>query len=194
MLRPYGGARGAAAGLRASKGRRVCGRAGRQRRGGAGANARCLSAPSPACAAHFPDRVCGALPLWLRCCWCCCCVSPFTGAAILSRIDRVAVLARAMSSGSTRGRAGRGDLRSLARDCCRTLAEPLRFESGIPPLPLLLVVATGGQKGATRLRSRPFGREKDEEKTSNGVGTTVLKLLAASMGRALRWPEDWPSG
>ncbi len=46
MPRPYGGARGAAAALRASEGGGVDGQGGRQRRGRAGADAWCLSAPS----------------------------------------------------------------------------------------------------------------------------------------------------
>lgn len=74
------------------------------------------------------------------------------------RVGRPRNTPGAMSSGCTRGRGGRGDLLSLPRDCCRTLAEPLRFKSGTPPPPLLLVFATGGQNCATRLRSRPFGR------------------------------------
>jgi len=52
LPQPYGGTRGAAAKLRASEGRMVGVQDGRQRRGGAGADAWCLSAPSPACGAQ----------------------------------------------------------------------------------------------------------------------------------------------
>ena len=72
LPRPYGGARGAAVALRASEGRRVCVQDGGQRRGEAGADAWCLSAPSSASHSRGLNalRLCFADTFWLSCCCC----------------------------------------------------------------------------------------------------------------------------